>query len=85
MSNIAYFPTADLEKEIARRRGTKPRRPEIVSGEISLNMLRGYCECYLDDVESGEGDLGDAKQYIFEAAMTAFYGEGVWKFINSHS
>lgn len=47
-----------------------------------LDGLRSVCEAYLKEIEDGEEDT-DTKHYIFEAAMEAFYGKGVWDYINS--
>jgi hypothetical protein len=40
------------------------------------------CEAYIEELANYSYDE-DAKQYIYEAAIEAIYGKGVWKWINS--
>lgn len=50
----------------------------------NVESIKALCEEYLDEVERGDEDT-DTKHYLFEAAMEAFYGKDVWKFINARS
>lgn len=51
-----------------------------------LRKLEALVQYYIDDLDNGEmheDDQQDREHYIFEAAMEAFYGRNVWKWINS--
>ena len=50
-----------------------------------LNKLRAECALYLREVSAVESDdrLADIKEYIFEAAFCALYGDDIFDWINS--
>lgn len=57
------------------------KRPKLLDNP-NVDGIKALCEDYLDEVELGVEDT-DTQHYLFEAAMEAFYGKDVWKFINS--
>jgi hypothetical protein len=78
------FTSDQLQNEITRRlkakiEAGKPQRIENPNFKVLIEM----CQSYLDQVT----DLGfvdeDVKEYIFEGAMCAVFGDDVWSFINS--
>ncbi len=59
------------------------KKPEQLS-KIDLDALKENCQGYVDLV-GGYADADeeiDYKQYIFETAMEAVFGEDIWDFIN---
>lgn len=54
--------------------------------DVDLTKLRDICQSYLDYLDSDDyHEDNDYKQYIFEEAMKAIFGNDVWKYINSKS
>jgi len=47
-----------------------------------LRRLIEVCELYLDEIENGEDEDSDSPHYIFEAAISAIYGDRAWEWIN---
>ena len=73
-----------LQAEITRRitatiEAGKPTQAETPNFKVLIEM----CQSYLDDVTATGFVDDDVKEYIFEGAMTAVFGDDVWAFINS--
>jgi len=56
-------------------------KPEVLR-DPRLGALKKCCQSYIDALDDPEGRTKDAEIYIFEAAMSAFYGDDVWAWIN---
>jgi hypothetical protein len=68
----------ELEEELARREKDKKPKPLEEPNWLPLYKL---CLSMLDDITSGDAD-SDGRHYIYEAAMTAVFGNKVWAYIN---
>lgn len=53
--------------------------------EVDLENLRKICQEYIDFVDNDEEfhEDNDYDNSIFEVAMSTFFGENVWEFINN--
>jgi len=75
-------PVEELQAEIERR--DKIRREQEKPKQlacIDLSELKAQCAYQIESLESG--DYREKQyQYIYEAAMEAFYGKNVWEWIN---
>lgn len=61
----------------------KQKRPQLLHSP-DTEILKQQVTGYLDFVESEDyHEDNDYRQYIFEAAVEAYYGKDVWSFINS--
>ena len=61
----------------------KVKRPEeIPVGVADFSELRKVCRQYVELVNGG-CETSNARQFIFEAAIEALYGEDAWDWINS--
>jgi hypothetical protein len=48
----------------------------------NLDMFRSACEDYINNVGTiSEDRLGDVEHFIFEKALEALYGPGVWVYV----
>ena len=71
-----------MKQELEQR---KLERPSML-GTVSINVLKGACEEYIDCLANGNYcNKDDEKQHIWEAAMMMFYGDDVWKWINERT
>jgi hypothetical protein len=60
------------------------KKPETVKNP-DLSQLKKICQQYIDAVASGnycDDTNSDYKHYIFEEAITAFFGKDVFNYIN---
>jgi len=76
--NIRDFTKEQLEEELARREKDDQPKPLEEPNWLPLYKM---CLSRLDDITNGDAD-SDGRQYIYEAAMTAVFGNGVWVYIN---
>ncbi len=59
--------------------------PELLSEEnLNLQGLRQNCENYVNKVIANKGypEDSDDEHYIFEEALKAFYGKGIFEYLN---
>ena len=77
---LSHFSDEQLQAELERRKATmKPSQVTVPNFE----SLRELCQGYIDDLDKTGFIDEDHSNYIFEAAMTAFFGQDVWKWINA--
>jgi len=57
----------------------------IIIESPDLSALRKICQEYIDTIASGEYVDDDFIHYIFECALSTFFGENVWDFVNSEN
>ena len=82
---LAGCPDDILEAEIVRRMHEKklaeiPQR--LAYTVASFQTVEQYCQSYIDQLAEDEPYADDRiRQYVFEAAMEALYGKGVWEWI----
>ena len=55
----------------------------IVLDSANTSKLQKMCQEYIDLWDKGEYFAEDLEHYIFECAIETFFGEDVWKFVNS--
>ena len=82
--SIDNFTNEQLQAELARRneitrREGKPRQLETVDD----NLLRRMCQEHIDTLYKQGYVDNDSSQCVFEAALTTFFGKGVWEWINA--
>lgn len=63
------------------RKDFHPEPPEQVKTP-DLTALREVCQVYMDEVSKGGYVDEDLQHYIYEAALTAIFGEGVFSYVN---
>ncbi|OGU60446.1 MAG: hypothetical protein A2V66_01810 [Ignavibacteria bacterium RBG_13_36_8] len=81
--DIKDFTDQQLKDELKRREMVIDRpepKPITISGH---NKFIAACEAYIKDIEEKHPE--PEKQYVFEAAMEAVYGEKIWEWVNSNS
>ncbi|MCP4990913.1 MAG: hypothetical protein GY928_34180 [Colwellia sp.] len=59
----------------------EPKKPQQLT-EIDIAPLREVCQQYIDDLEEHGYADEDFDYYIYEAAITMFFGKDVWQWIN---
>lgn len=70
--------TSDMVEEVV----VKPQSPEKLA-EIDLKAVEKICQDYVDYCVSDEyHEDNDYKQYIFETAVEAVFGQEIWDFLN---
>lgn len=60
----------------------KKPQPKTIVNHLALSI---HVKAYVDSVDNEEittDERSDMKQTIFEQAITDYYGEGVWNYIN---
>lgn len=50
-----------------------------------LTQLKALCQQYIDEAEKGRWPDEDLDHYIFEAAITALYGQQAWQWIRAQN
>ena len=68
-----------LHREQARYKAEKPALLAI----FDIDDLEAICQQYIDELYNTERADDDLKQYIFEAAIEAFFGKGIWGWVNA--
>lgn len=72
-----------LKDELERRRQSRNvKKPKAIANP-DYSSVNSLCRDYIDNLDSQKYDGGDLKQYIFEAAMAAVFGNTVWKYIRA--
>lgn len=75
----------DLWNAIERKEQNVPR-PGLMPGLIiDSPKIRNACKKYVDAVAGGGYVDEDHDHWIFEAAMEAVYGKGIWEWIRENS
>lgn len=70
----------ELELELERRKKSNTR--PVLNENADLTALKATCQSVIDDVVNGNyHEDNDDKYYIYEAAMIAFFGKDVFKWI----
>ena len=84
MTYLVDVSTYKLVEEL-KQRGFDISVPSKPSALTSPNYaaLRKVCQSYIDEVGSTGFAGEDSKQYVFESAMTTFFGSDVWDYINA--
>lgn len=57
------------------------QKPIIIESP-DLSALKTMCQQYIDDIANNEYIDDDFSHYVFECALTTFFGKDVWKFVN---
>lgn len=80
---LKYVSDNELKAELARR--AKAAKPKMIAHrDRDLFPLIKACEEYVDYIDKYNSDGGsDPSHYIFEAALTCFYGKDIWAWHNS--
>jgi len=80
MNILEKFTKDDLLAELKRREDTEVPQPEPLENP-NYSSLLATCESYMAELGRHESEDSELPHYIYEAAMTAIYGLGVWKWI----
>ena len=78
MRRFSHIATEELEAELARRKQPKPEPPKVRETP-DFTALIAACVYFVESVANGSCDEVDGKLHIYEAALTAVYGEDVWE------
>lgn len=78
------YSTDKLQEEITRRLKAviNDSKPQQLPSKNFDNLI-AMCQDYLDQATDKGWIDDELKQYIFESAMNAVFGNDVWAFINS--
>jgi hypothetical protein len=80
---LKNVPLKELQEEIARRGAASLPHP-ILATKPDFTELVEVCKQYMRFLDSGQYHEDNGfREYIYEAAMTTLYGEGVFAYINS--
>jgi len=74
---LQNYSTEQLEEEILKRKNFKKEKPKLLKN-VNVVALRKLCSKYIDFVDSDDNDYAG---YIFEVAMTTFYGDDIWEWV----
>lgn len=78
---LQNYSTEQLEEEILKRKNFKKEKPKLLKN-VNVVALRKLCSKYIDFVDSDDySDDNDYAGYIFEVAMTTFYGDDIWEWV----
>ena len=79
---LKEFTDDQLDKELRSREEIKRREgkpsPKTI---INTNPLRKLCYAYINELDEKGYVDDDFECYIFEAAMTTYFGKNVWGWI----
>lgn len=72
-----------LQQELDKRKRQKDEaeRPKQLE-DVDLTQLRESCQYQIDHLATHGYTAKDADHYIYEAAMIAIFGKGVFQWIN---
>jgi hypothetical protein len=79
--SLEVYSTSALEEELERRSQLPVPNPVERNGR-DWSKIEAACERYITELHGELGDGNDQEHYIFEAALEAIYGEGVWSWVN---
>ena len=80
--SLKNVPLKELQDELERRSKGAPAIPQPIENPDFAQLIK-TCKEHLETiVEEGYID-DDGTEYIYEAAMTALYGDGIFTYINS--
>jgi hypothetical protein len=71
----------DLQQELNDRKQRKNNAPQPLENPDYSNVFASAVE-YMTDVSESGREPKDYDHYMFETAMEAVYGKGVWDYIN---
>jgi hypothetical protein len=80
--DLREFSVEQLQDEI-KRRNAALSRPQVLAKPNYDDLMKSV-EDYLDDVEAGTVD-DDSQHYLYETLLEAFYGNDIWKWINTQT
>lgn len=81
---LSLYSDAELQAELKRReRNSEVAIPQILD-DPDTDALLQLLDQHLQDIARDSADE-DMPHYIYEAALEAWYGKDVWRFINARS
>lgn len=86
MSDMQNFSDNELQAELNSRKEVQRQADKPCMIEVpDYKALRGLCQKYIDDLHEKNWVDDDLKHYVFETAMTTFFGPNVWGWINKQN
>jgi len=80
---LENFSEEELLAEISKRKAVKLRKPEILKVRYDDNII-SRLQNYINDIYEGRiTDEEEEKYYIYEAAMTTYFGHDIFDKINN--
>lgn len=79
---LTNFSDDQLRDELKRRRDEKKPKQLPTPDFTELGIL---CNEYIESIHSKGWADDDSKEFIFEAALRAFYGMDIFKWTNEHT
>lgn len=83
MANFDLYTDDMLRAELDRRERLKQLRNPMPLQEPDMTEVIKLVHGYVDELASSRHRQDDIQYYVFEAAVTAVYGPGVWTWINA--
>lgn len=81
MTPISDYSEQALEEELKRRKEVKANPPNFIP-EPNFDGVIKLCKSYMQEISSKGYADSDYREYIFEVAMCAVYGENAFDWIN---
>jgi hypothetical protein len=78
--NLEDYSMKEIEREYRKRKLNKPE--SLNPPEIDIRPLKKIVEEYINYVWDEVKGVDDYKHWIFESAITCFYGNDIWPKIN---
>jgi hypothetical protein len=82
MSRPKFLEEATVEELKARIEEIEKEVPPKALSDPNFEKLKAECQIYIDTLANGKKPDEDSAHYISEAALTAFFGKDVFKWIN---
>lgn len=79
---LSNYTNEQLRTELKKREKNVATKPVLLASP-DLSALQALCQEQIDCLSSGKGCNEDLDMYIYEAAMEALYGDGVFNWINA--
>lgn len=81
MRSLQEFTEDELRAELARREVVQQVRKPRRIYEPNWAPVVQLCQQYVDDLAAGERIDSDTDTYVYEAVLTAIFGDSVWNYI----
>ena len=79
MTKLQSYTDDELRAELERRARRPPAATPLT--EVDWDKVYGLCTGYISDLATQGWVDDDLEHYIFEAAITAIYGDEIWNYI----
>lgn len=81
MKTITDYTVEELQAELARRQSQPTDKIQPLATPDFSHVVKA-CEAYVDELYNDHYDNVDHRQWIYEAALEAVFGDGIWQWKN---